>query len=103
MSGNNNAGPAAKRKQSVAPKRTARSQSRSSKEEAGWTVKAVPVPARRLTDVELQAARRMFFDLDRDGSGSIEAEELGTMLRSLGQCPTDDECVRALDCPRSCF
>jgi hypothetical protein len=39
----------------------------------------------------LQAAKSMFFSLDRDSSGSIDAEELGLMLRSLGQNPTDAE------------
>ena len=33
----------------------------------------------------------MFFDMDRDGSGSIDAEELGMMLRSLGQNPSKEE------------
>ena len=39
----------------------------------------------------------MFFDLDRDGSGSIDAEELGMMLRSLGQNPTDEELRDLID------
>ena len=33
----------------------------------------------------------MFFNLDRDGSGTIDAEELAFMLRSLGQNPTEEE------------
>merc|ERR1711988_1994165 len=44
-----------------------------------------------------EAARKMFFDLDRDGSGSIDAEELGMMLRSLGQNPTDEELHELID------
>lgn len=39
----------------------------------------------------------MFFELDRDGSGSIDAEELGMMLRSLGQNPTDEELKELID------
>ena len=39
----------------------------------------------------------MFFDMDRDGSGSIDAEELGMMLRSLGQNPTEKELDELID------
>merc|ERR1719321_1592800 len=48
-------------------------------------------PPRKISDKELEAARKMFFELDRDGSGSIDAEELGMMLRSLGQNPSEEE------------
>ena len=54
-------------------------------------------PPRKISDKELEAARKMFFDLDRDGSGSIDAEELGMMLRSLGQNPTDEELHELID------
>lgn len=55
-----------------------------------WTVTAY-IPPRKISDKELEAARKMFFELDRDGSGSIDAEELGMMLRSLGQNPSEQE------------
>lgn len=48
-------------------------------------------PPRKISDQELAQARKMFFELDRDASGSIDAEELGFMLKSLGQNPTDEE------------
>ena len=56
-----------------------------------WSVAADYKPPRKISDKELEAARKMFFDLDRDGSGSIDADELGVMLRSLGQNPTEQE------------
>lgn len=52
-------------------------------------------PPRRISDEEIAAARKMFFELDRDMSGSIDADELAFMLRSMGQNPTDEE-VHAL-------
>ena len=48
-------------------------------------------PQRKITDEELTAAKKMFFQLDTDSSGSIEAEELGVMLRSMGQNPTEEQ------------
>ena len=62
-----------------------------------WSVAADYKPPRKISDKELEAARKMFFDLDRDGSGSIDAEELGMMLRSLGQNPTDEELHELID------
>ena len=54
-------------------------------------------PPRKISDRELEAARKMFFELDRDGSGSIDAEELGMMLRSLGQNPTEEELIELIN------
>ena len=63
-------------------------------EGAKWTVTEYK-PPRRISDEEIAAARKMFFELDRDMSGSIDAEEIAFMLRSMGQNPTDEE-VHAL-------
>ena len=54
-------------------------------------------PPRKISDKELTEARKMFFEMDRDGSGSIDAEELGMMLRSLGQNPSDQELKELID------
>ena len=48
-------------------------------------------PVRRLSTPELGTARQIFFNLDKDGSGSIDAEELGGVMRTLGQTPTEEE------------
>lgn len=66
-------------------------------EEPKWTVDANFKPPRKISDRELEAARKMFFELDRDGSGSIDAEELGMMLRSLGQNPSEEELKELID------
>ena len=66
-------------------------------EEPKWTVDANIKPPRKISDRELEAARKMFFELDRDGSGSIDAEELGMMLRSLGQNPSEEELKELID------
>lgn len=69
---------------------------RTSKVIPKWTVTDY-TPPRKITDKELEAARKMFFELDRDGSGSIDADELGMMLRSLGQNPTEEELKELID------
>lgn len=37
--------------------------------------------------------KKMFFQLDTDGSGSLDKDEIGVMMRQLGQNPTDEELV----------
>uniref|UniRef100_A0A7S2FQG4 EF-hand domain-containing protein n=1 Tax=Haptolina brevifila TaxID=156173 RepID=A0A7S2FQG4_9EUKA len=64
--------------------------------EAKWHVSEYK-PQRKITDEELNAARQIFFSLDCDASGSIDAEELGVMLRSLGQNPTEAELKELID------
>ena len=70
--------------------------SRQAKAVPKWNVTEYK-PPRKISDKELEAARKMFFELDRDGSGSIDAEELGMMLRSLGQNPTEEELKDLID------
>ena len=56
-----------------------------------WSVQVTNfTPPRVVSDTELQQAKRLFWELDRDGSGSIEADEIAFMLRSLGQNPTKE-------------
>jgi len=65
-----------------------------------WEMKATFKPPKKIPDSMLQMAKTMFFTLDRDSSGSIDAEELGLMLRSLGQNPTDaelEELIQSVD------
>lgn len=44
--------------------------------------------AGQLTDDQLQEAFSLF---DKDGNGSIPANQLGTVMRSIGQGPTETE------------
>ena len=57
-------------------------------------------PQRQISNEELKKAREIFFSLDSDMSGSIDAEELGIMLRSLGQNPSDQELKDLIVRPR---
>lgn len=65
-------------------------------DEARWQVAQKWAPRRALLEHELAAARKIFYDLDRDGSGSLDADELGSMLRSLGHDPTHEEIVELI-------
>jgi Ca2+-binding EF-hand superfamily protein len=62
-----------------------------------WVTDVAFKPMKKISDEELEAARKMFFDIDRDGSGSIDCVELGMMLRSLGQNPTEQELKDLID------
>ena len=44
-----------------------------------------------LTEDELSELKEAFSLFDRDGDGTISAKELGTVMRSLGQNPSEDE------------
>jgi len=48
-------------------------------------------PPRYVTDEELAQAKVLFFQLDRDSSGSIDKGELAFALRSLGQTPSEKD------------
>ena len=47
--------------------------------------------AKQLTDEQLDELKKDFSLFDKDGDGVITTEELGQVLRSLGQQPTDAE------------
>ncbi|VDO01724.1 unnamed protein product [Rodentolepis nana] len=47
--------------------------------------------ADRLTRKEVEGFREAFNLFDKDGDGSITIEELGSVMRSLGLHPTDEE------------
>jgi len=64
--------------------------------EAQWKVSQKWAPPRPLNEAELANARKLFFELDRDQSGAIDADELGVMMRALGQDPTHDELVELI-------
>lgn len=44
-----------------------------------------------LTDEQIAEFKEAFQIFDKDGDGSITTKELGTVMRSLGQNPSDDE------------
>jgi len=62
------------------------------REEAQWKVSLKWAPVRKLNEYERTEANKMFFRLDSDGSGAIDADELGTIMRTLGQDPSEEEC-----------
>ena len=47
--------------------------------------------AEQLTEQQKKEFRAAFDLFDKDGSGSIDSQELGVVLRSLGQQPTENE------------
>ena len=45
----------------------------------------------RLTEAQLDEFREAFASFDKDGGGSIDAQELKMLMASVGQMPTDEE------------
>mmetsp|Transcript_44327 Transcript_44327/g.116479 ORF Transcript_44327/g.116479 Transcript_44327/m.116479 type:complete len:217 (-) Transcript_44327:190-840(-) len=68
----------------------------SKRDEAKWKVSQKWAPHRELTERELTECRKLFFSLDRDGSGAVDADELGMMMRTLGQDPTEEEIMELI-------
>ena len=63
-------------------------------EKIRWNVESIaftPCPATKLSDADLQDAKAAFFALDIDHSGTIDKDELATILRSLGSIPSAEE------------
>lgn len=44
-----------------------------------------------LTEEQIAEFKEAFLIFDKDGDGSISTKELGTVMRSLGQSPTEEE------------
>ena len=65
--------------------------------EPHWGVLTLHKLPKKIPDEAMMAAKAMFFSLDRDNSGSIDAVELGVMLRALGQNPTEEELKALID------
>ncbi|XP_039144986.1 calmodulin-like [Dioscorea cayenensis subsp. rotundata] len=53
--------------------------------------------AEKLTEKQIADFKEVFKLFDRDGDGQITAQELGTVMRSLGQNPTEDELKAMID------
>lgn len=45
----------------------------------------------QLTEEQIQSFKDVFNHFDKDGSGSISTSELGEVMKSMGQNPTDAE------------
>ena len=58
--------------------------------------------ADQLTEEQIAEFKEAFSLFDKDGDGTITTKELGTVMRSLGQNPTEAELMVRLMI-RSCF
>ena len=45
----------------------------------------------KLTDAELDSFKETFMMFDKDGDGTVSTKELGAVMRSLGNNPTEEE------------
>ncbi|NP_001151507.2 calmodulin [Zea mays] len=51
----------------------------------------------QLTKKQIEEFREAFSLFDKDGDGTITTKELGTVMRSLGQSPTEEELQEMVD------
>jgi Ca2+-binding EF-hand superfamily protein len=61
-----------------------------------WLIENEEAKTCFINDEQLTRAKEAFFKTDRDGSGSIDRDELGFMLKSLGQKPSEDEITKMM-------
>ena len=50
-----------------------------------------------VTDAELDSFKETFMMFDKDGDGSVSTKELGAVMRSLGNNPTEEELEDMID------
>ena len=55
-----------------------------------------------VTDAELDSFKETFMMFDKDGDGSVSTKELGAVMRSLGNNPTEEELEDMIDVLRHC-
>ena len=55
-----------------------------------------------VTDAELDSFKETFMMFDKDGDGSVSTKELGAVMRSLGNNPTEEELEDMIDVIRHC-
>ena len=51
----------------------------------------------KLTDAELDSFKETFMMFDKDGDGTVSTKELGAVMRSLGNNPTEEELEDMID------
>ena len=51
----------------------------------------------KLTDEEMDAFKETFMMFDKDGDGTVSTKELGAVMRSLGNNPTEEELEDMID------
>ena len=56
--------------------------------------------AKSLTEEQIAEFKEAFSLFDKDGDGTITTKELGTVMRSLGQNPTEAELQVTTNAPR---
>ena len=50
-----------------------------------------PIAAEQFSPAQIAELKEVFALFDKDGDGTITATELGTVMKNLGQCPTESE------------
>ena len=49
------------------------------------------ITLKKIIEDDIENYKEAFLEYDKDGSGNISIAELGTVMRTLGENPTEDE------------